>query len=307
MTKAYVGRFAPSPTGPLHLGSLVAALGSWLDARAHHGQWLLRLEDLDREREQAGASAAIVDTLAALGMRADGPVIRQQDRRDHYERALAELLAQGRVFRCSCTRREIRLQQPPGAQAPDSPADPDGGPPYPGTCRQGPRRAEGPHVLRLRVDDEPVCWQDRPAGHANGVRQWVELRRQCGDFALRRADGTPTYQLAVVVDDAAFGVTDVVRGADLASSTARQRLLQTCLGVPHPRTLHLPLVLADDGQKLSKQTGALGVDAHGPAAARVALLNEALSFLQLGPIRADSVDAFMAEAIKRWQSSPWMS
>jgi glutamyl-Q tRNA(Asp) synthetase len=258
----YVGRFAPSPTGLLHAGSLVAALASWLDARAHGGTWLVRIEDLDAPRSVAGAAEAIVAQLDRLGLHADGDVVRQSDRTARYQAALGRLVELGRAYPCACSRRDLALAAlAPGAESAD------GERMYPGRCRNGlggrPARS-----MRLRVESSPgsgdavVAWHDRRLG----ARQ-EDVARTVGDFVLQRADGVFAYQLAVVVDDAAQGVTDVVRGEDLAGSTARQIVLQRMLALPTPRYLHTPLVLGDDGSKLSKQTGARPLDLVDPLAA----------------------------------------
>ena len=233
----YVGRFAPSPTGPLHFGSLVAALASWLDARCAGGRWLVRLEDLDQPRVVPGAAEKILRQLAELGLESDGPVIYQSARLGLYEDALRKLAA--RTYPCSCTRKELE----------DSALAIDGSRIYPGTCRNGLASGKSARALRLRTDAAPIRFNDRVQGE---IAQSVET--QVGDFVLRRSDGVISYQLAVVVDDAAQGVTDVVRGADLLDSTARQIHLQRLLGVATPRYLHVPVATNVAGEKLSKQT-----------------------------------------------------
>ena len=249
---AYVGRFAPSPTGLLHAGSLVAALASWLDARAHGGRWLVRMEDLDTPRNVAGAAEAILAQLDRCGLRADGPVVFQSQRLALYEAALRRLQAEGRAYPCACSRRDLAL----AAAAPTATSDARGEAVYPGTCRDG-LHGKAARSLRLRVEAgdgsgaAKIAWTDRRLGP-----QRQDVARAVGDFVLKRADGVWAYQLAVVVDDAAQGVTDVVRGEDLVDSTARQILLQRLLGLPTPRYLHTPLVRTADGAKLSKQTGA---------------------------------------------------
>ncbi len=235
----YVGRFAPSPTGPLHFGSLIAALASWLDARAAGGAWLLRMEDLDRPREQPGAAATILRQLEALGLTWDGAVEYQSRREPHYRSALDAL--RNHAYWCGCTRKEME----------DSALAPDGARIYPGTCRNGIAPGKSPRAVRVRTDAEPVRFTDRVQG---AIAQSVE--REVGDFVLLRADGLYAYQLAVVVDDAAQGITDVVRGADLLDSTARQIHLQRLLGLPQPRYLHAPVAVNATGEKLAKQTGA---------------------------------------------------
>ena len=256
----YVGRFAPSPTGPLHFGSLVAALASWLDARAAGGIWRVRMEDLDRPRTQPGAAEEILRQLTAIGLAWDGEVLRQSGRDAAYGVALEALSRAGATYPCGCTRREIE----------DSTLAPDGARIYPGTCRDGlaPRRA--PRATRVRTDPAPIAFVDRVQGP-----QSQSVEREVGDFVLRRADGLAAYQLAVVVDDAAQGITDVVRGADLLDSTARQILLQRLLGYPRPAYLHVPVAVSADGEKLSKQTGA--------PAAGAADVPRALAFLGHAP------------------------
>lgn len=242
------GRFAPSPTGALHLGNLRTALVSWLQVRAEGGEWLVRMEDLDRVTSSAAHETDQLASLAALGMIPDGPVVRQSERFDRYHEAIAALQRAGRVYECYCSRREIRE----AAQAPHGEV-PDGA--YPGTCRTltaGQREAHvaaGRHpALRLRTEGERFVVADLLAGEYVGV---------VDDVVLQRNDGVPAYNLAVVVDDSAQGVTDVVRGDDLLSSTPRQLLLQQLLGVPHPRYAHVPLVVAPDGSRLAKRHGAV--------------------------------------------------
>ena len=235
----YVGRFAPSPTGPLHFGSLVAALASWLDCRHAQGRWLLRMEDLDRPRVLRGASGTILRQLESFGMTWDGPVVYQSARIELYEEALGNL--RGHSYPCACTRRELE----------DSALAIDGSRIYPGTCRGGIAPGKSPRVVRVLTSAESVRFADRVQGE---LEQSIE--REVGDFVLRRADGIFAYQLAVVVDDAAQGVTDVVRGADLLDSTARQIHLQRLLGVATPRYLHVPVATSAAGEKLSKQTRA---------------------------------------------------
>lgn len=243
----YRGRFAPSPTGPLHFGSLVAALGSYLDARAQGGEWLLRIEDVDAPRTVPGAEASILNTLEALGFTWDGPVVRQSERLDVYHGALVRLQAEGLVYPCACTRSEIAART--------SEASVDGGLLYPGTCRAGLPAGVAARAWRLRVPDREFAFVDRVQG---AHRQ--NLEREVGDFILLRADGQYAYQLAVVVDDALQGVNAVVRGVDLLDSTPRQMWLQECLGVPTPTYAHLPVAVNAAGEKLSKQTRAPAVD-----------------------------------------------
>jgi glutamyl-Q tRNA(Asp) synthetase len=232
----YRGRFAPSPTGPLHFGSLVAALGSYLDAKAHSGEWLVRIEDIDAPRTVPGAADDILRTLERFGLEWDGPVLYQSSRLEAYQAALEDLRRRDLVFPCGCSRKDV-------------------GDRYPGTCRDGIRGRVDMASWRFRVPDEIVSFEDRRLGpqHQN-VYDYV------GDFVLKRADGLFAYQLAVVVDDAYQGITDIVRGEDLLDSTARQLLLQRALGLTQPHYTHLPVVLNEAGQKLSKQTGATALD-----------------------------------------------
>jgi glutamyl-Q tRNA(Asp) synthetase len=247
----YVGRFAPSPTGPLHFGSLVAALASYLEAKSAGGKWLLRMEDLDRPREQPGAADAILRALDRLGLAWDGPVQYQSARLERYRAVLEDLARRGFAYPCGCTRREIE----------DSALALDGARVYPGTCRHGLAPGKAARATRARTHRAPIGFEDRFQGR---VEQDVE--REVGDFVLLRADGVAAYQLAVVVDDWDQGVTDVVRGADLLDSTARQIHLQRLLGAPTPRYAHVPVALNAAGEKLSKQTGARPLDLADPRA-----------------------------------------
>lgn len=273
---AYVGRFAPSPTGPLHAGSLVAALASWLDARAAGGRWLVRIEDVDTPRCDPGAPARILAQLAACSLHPDAPPLYQSSRSTHYQQALDTLLARGLAYPCGCTRRDIDTALAAQGITHQRHAER----PYPGTCRNGlhgrPARAWRFHLEKymenmpsalvqqgmaapFSIETGGVRWHDRRLG-----MQRQNVARDVGDFVLRRADGLWAYQIAVVVDDADQGVTDVVRGEDLADNTPRQMLLQQALGLPTPRYLHTPLVRAADGEKLSKQHGAPALDLSNP-------------------------------------------
>ncbi len=276
----YVGRFAPSPTGPLHFGSLVAALASWCDARAAGGRWLVRMEDLDRAREMPGAAADILRTLRAFGFEWDGDVMAQSRRDDAYRAALERLGPL--VYPCACTRREI---------ADSALTAPDGAHVYPGTCRNGLAPGRTARAMRVRVDDVRIVFVDAVQGT---IEQ--DLARDVGDFVLLRADGLFAYQLAVVVDDAEQGVTDIVRGADLLDSTPRQIFLQRALGVPQPHYLHVPAATNAAGEKLSKQTLATPVDAADPLPA----LRAALAFLGQPAADAGSVGTLLAAAVSRW-------
>lgn len=242
--KMIVGRFAPSPTGPLHFGSLVAAMGSYLLAKLAGGRWLLRVEDLDPPRVVPGAADEMIRLLEQLGFEWDGEIVYQSQRLDRYRQVLEQLAERRLVFECSCSRRELVASAPhPG----------EDGPVYPGTCRNGPVGSRPERAVRLLVPDELVVCRD----HVFGELQ-QNLQRELGDFVLRRADGLYAYQLAVVVDDIDSGVNQVVRGADLISSTPRQWYLYRCLQQPQPSYFHLPLALGGDAQKLSKR--------HGPTA-----------------------------------------
>jgi len=303
----YRGRFAPSPTGPLHAGSLVAALASWLDARAHGGQWLVRLEDVDTPRCVGGADQLILQQLSACGLQADEPPVWQSRRSALYQTALEQLVAQGLAYPCACSRKDIELtlQQQGLARTRHGELV------YPGTCRHGLQGRSG-RAWRLRTDifmqNKPLAlieqaqvaiqsiantipWQDRLAGP-----QQQDVAAQVGDFVLQRADGCYAYQLAVVVDDAEQGITDVVRGEDLSDNTARQIWLQQCLGLPTPRYLHTPLVLGPNGEKLSKQNGALALDTSDPLAA----LNRAALALGLPPGHGN-VAAALGEWVGVWR------
>lgn len=282
----YRGRFAPSPTGPLHFGSLVAALGSYLDARASGGEWLLRIEDVDQPRTLPGAADNILRTLAGFGFEWDGEVLVQSRRLDLYRAALVDRQVSGDVYACACSRREIAASSPP--------ASVDGGLVYPGICRNRLAVGRTPRAWRMRVADCEIAFDDRVQG-----RVAQNLERAIGDFILLRADGQFAYQLAVVVDDAAQGITEIVRGVDLLESTPRQIWLQQRLGLPTPRYAHLPIVTNAAGEKLSKQTRAAAVDAtagSGPLAAALDFLGQAVpQELSRGPL-AD----FWRWAIATW-------
>ena len=383
---AYIGRFAPSPSGPLHAGSVVAALASYLDARAHDGLWLLRIEDIDPPRVEPGSDLTIRQQLRFLGLHWDGPPLYQSARVDRYQAVFDWLQAQGRIYGCGCTRREIiqaahmlqtahtlqtaqalqttealqttQALQTTGArqagptrqtepahqasqrpsQALNTPADET---PYPGTCRHGLPAGRQARAWRFRIDTtgtpplQTLPEATNPLASADFVQptdgnfpaaqerisnvgkaadlsnitfhdRWLGPQRQnpslqCGDFILKRADGVWAYQLGVVVDDAESGVTDVVRGADLLSSTGRQILLLRALGAPVPRYLHLPLVMGGNGQKLSKQNGAPRVDTSGRVDA-VDILNEAARALGLRQPGTRDVQRWLHEATAQWRA-----
>jgi glutamyl-Q tRNA(Asp) synthetase len=288
----YVGRFAPSPTGPLHAGSLVAALASWLDARAHGGKWLLRIEDVDTPRCVPGTDRLIIDQLAACGLQADDAPLWQSTRGTAYQQALDRLLAAGWAYPCGCTRRDIEL----ALLAQGTPKPRGGELVYPGTCRDG-LHGRTARAIRMRTalgppdEESAIEWHDRRLG-----AQRQRLCDSVGDFVLKRADGLWAYQLAVVVDDAAQGITHVVRGEDLADNTPRQILLQRALGLPTPVYLHTPLVLGSNGEKLSKQNGAAALDLRHPLAA----LRDAAQVLGLA-VDASDLSALLAEAVNAWR------
>jgi glutamyl-Q tRNA(Asp) synthetase len=268
----YRGRFAPSPTGPLHFGSIVAAAASYLDARSRGGHWLVRMEDLDKPRERPGAADGILRTLEAFSFEWDGPVVYQSRRTAAYREALNRLPA----FACGCSRRELRESQR-----------------YPGTCRYGLPPGKIARAWRVAAGDREICFEDRVQGCF-----CQNIAAEIGDFVVLRADGTFSYQLAVVVDDAEQGITDVVRGADLLDSTPRQIWLQRLLGYETPRYLHVPVAVNAQGQKLSKQTLAPAVDA-GQAEA---ILRRALAFLGQDPCGGTPAE-IRTEAILRWNPS----
>ena len=270
---SYRGRFAPSPTGHLHFGSLVAAAGSWLCARHAGGEWLLRMEDIDPPREVPGSAASILAALPAFGLGADAPALFQSQRIAAYDAAFERLRAAGQVFPCWCSRSEL-------ASA--------GGIHRDGHCVASPQAGQPP-AWRLRVPDIAIAFDDALQGP-----QRQNLRDEVGDFVIRRVEGFYSYQLACVVDDAYQGITEVVRGRDLLDSTARQIWLQRCLGLPVPAYRHLPLVLDDEGRKLSKSEQAFPVDPADPLPA----LRRALAFLRLpAPASAEDAHDLLAQAL----------
>jgi glutamyl-Q tRNA(Asp) synthetase len=289
MSEVYTGRFAPSPTGLLHPGSLVAALASWLDARTHGGQWLVRIEDVDTPRCVPEADLTILQQLTSCGLVPDGPVLWQSERGDDYAAALQNLVNQGWAYPCGCTRKEIESAQ---TLARHSAAV------YPGTCREG-LQGKPARAWRLNVQAVQTAlglpaitrWQDRRLGP-----QQQNVCEEVGDFVLRRADGLWAYQLAVVVDDAAQDITHVVRGEDLADNTARQIVLQAALGLPTPHYLHTPLVMGANGEKLSKQNGALALNLQTPQAV-LSALNDAAQVLGLPALPEQTTQA---NALEKW-------
>jgi len=280
----YRGRFAPSPTGPLHFGSLIAAVGSYLDAKHHQGTWLVRMEDLDTPRCVPGAADDILRTLIAFGLHSDEPILYQSQQTAAYEEALRKLHAAGAVYPCCCTRKEIADSAISGIE----------GPVYPGTCRHGiPAGREG-RAWRVRTNTEPVIFNDELQG-----RVTQRLESEIGDFVVKRADGLFAYQLAVIVDDAFQGVTHIVRGADLLDSTPRQIYLQRLLGLHIPQYLHLPVAVNGSGEKLSKQTLAAPVDETHPAGTLLRVLN----FLRQQP-PAELAD-YDVKAVLDWAIANW--
>jgi len=282
----YVGRFAPTPSGLLHFGSLVAALGSALEARHHGGRWLVRIEDVDTPRAVPGMAEAMLATLERFGFEWDGEVLWQSRRAEIYAEALERLKADGCVFPCACSRREL-------AEVPDSALARDGSLRYPGICRNGLPPGVKPRAWRVRAEGT-IRFEDAVQG-----RQEEELARDVGDYVVFRADGVFAYQLAVVVDDAEQGVTHVVRGADLLGSTARQIHLQTLLGLPVPAYAHLPVATNAAGEKLSKQTLARAIDEDSPPY----LLTAALGFLGQHP--PDELNGASVREVWTWAFGNW--
>ena len=292
----YRGRFAPSPTGALHAGSLVAALASWLDARAHGGTWVVRIEDIDGPRCVPGADAEILRQLGACGLISDAAPVWQSQRSDAYQAALERLIARGWAYACGCTRKDIEQARAAQGLTRERHAELV----YPGSCRPGHGGLQGKPARAWRLDIAAVSaalglprvieWHDRRLG-----TQTQDVAAQVGDFVLKRADGLWAYQLAVVVDDAAQGITHVVRGADLADNSARQILLQRALGYPTPIYLHTPLVCGANGEKLSKQNGAAPLDL-GDA---LATLKAAAGRLGLAPV-GDSIPEALACWTRQW-------
>lgn len=278
----YRGRFAPSPTGPLHAGSLVAAVGSYISARAAQGRWFVRIEDVDSPRTAVGATEAILASLEAHGLFWDDAVVFQHDRIPAYVEALARLRQEGLVYPCSCSRRELREMSPVSGV-------------YPGYCRVRPRRQRARYAWRLKARPGRIGFHDQRLGpYAQ------ELESEVGDFVVKRADGLFAYQLAVVVDDAWQGITEVVRGEDLLDNTPRQIYLQELLGLPRPRYRHLPLVTDAMGRKLSKQTHAPALDDDRAAENIVAALDR-LGLMPPAALRAASVTELLDWAVQQWR------
>jgi glutamyl-Q tRNA(Asp) synthetase len=281
----YQGRFAPSPTGHLHFGSLIAATASYLDAKSHQGQWLLRIEDLDPPREQPRAAADILHTLEAFGFEWDGEAMYQSQRSAAYEAALSQLRTQNLIYPCTCSRKEVADSAMQGIE----------GAIYPGTCHKVAAKTNTPHAWRVHTDAHDICFDDVVQG-----RQHQNLAHDIGDFVLKRADSLYAYQLAVVVDDAAQGITHIVRGADLLNSTPRQIYLQRLLKLPTPHYAHLPIAINEKGEKLSKQTLAKPLD----VANTVPVLWQALQFLGQSPpkqLQSADLPALWQWAMRHWQ------
>ena len=288
----YRGRFAPSPTGPLHFGSLIAAVGSYLAAKQAGGQWFVRIEDLDPPREVPGSADRILRTLEALGFEWDGPVMWQSRRHDAYTTAAAQLQSAGLAYECTCSRAEIAAASDPSATVTDELH-------YPGWCRQRPLRPELARALRFLAANGPVSFVDDIQGEITG-----NVATDSGDFVIRRRDGRFAYQLAVTVDDAAQGITHVVRGADLLTSTLRQLLLQRAFGFAEPAYAHLPLAVDKSNLKLSKSTGSAALDVAKPSVQ----LWRALDFLRQEPptgLRLGKIREIWDWAIRHWTTGPF--
>lgn len=281
----YIGRFAPSPTGPLHFGSLVAATASYLDARANNGKWLVRMEDLDKHREVAGAAQDIFDTLKSFGFEWDDQVLFQGQRSEIYRQVLTQLKSHQLIYPCGCSRKEINSTAQMGID----------GPVYPGFCRNGLPAGKRARTWRLRVSEGRIEFEDRVQG-----QQYQELSQQVGDFVIKRADGLFAYQLAVVIDDAMQGITHIVRGADLLDSTPRQVYLQQQLGFTTPEYAHIPVATNLQGEKLSKQTRAQPVKLRDSGA----VLCRVLCFLGMQPpadLAYVPLNGLWEWAIRHWQ------
>lgn len=280
----YIGRFAPSPTGPLHFGSLVTATASFLDARSHGGKWLVRMEDLDKPREVAGAAKDILNTLESFGFYWDDEVLFQSQRTQFYQNTLEQLQSSNLAYACGCSRKEINASATLGID----------GPVYPGFCRQGLAAGKQPGTWRLRVNDQPLSFQDLIQGEQSQV-----LSQQVGDFVIRRADGLFAYQLAVVVDDTLQGVTHIVRGADLMDSTPRQLFLQQQLGFTTPAYAHIPIATNLQGEKLSKQTRAQPVKHRDSGAVLCGVLRY-LGLQPPGELTQVPLDELWSWAVQHW-------
>ena len=280
MSDSYIGRFAPSPTGPLHIGSLLTAVASYVDAKSQNGQWLVRMEDIDPPREMAGAADSILQTLKHYGLHWDGDILFQSQQQDRYELAVQELLASGKAFYCTCSRSQILAAS--------------GSTTYPGTCRHCHQLPTEPFAVRLQVQDRQIQFEDGLQGF-----QHCNLQQQGGDFVIKRKEGLYAYHLAVVLDDALQGITHIVRGSDLLDSTFCHWYLQEVLNLPHPHYTHLPVIVNQEGQKLSKQTFAEPVPLTDPWPY---LLN---CLRALGQSPPDSLRGASATAILEWSCEHW--
>ncbi len=284
-TSRYIGRYAPSPTGPLHFGTLVAAVGSYLQAKSRQGQWLMRIEDVDITRSVTGAADDMLRSFERFGFEWDGEVIYQSQRTEHYEQALATLTGKNRVYPCTCSRKQIADDSSEGVSTGI----------YNGKCRSRSLPLNVEHALRLRAGDTAITFEDLVMG-----RHSQQLDTECGDFVIKRRDGLFAYQLAVVVDDALQGVTEVVRGTDLLDSTPRQIYLQQQLGYAQPDYLHLPLVMDETGQKLGKSTGAAALDSSQPVKSLLAALKH-LGQQPPAELQATELKSFWQWAIEHWK------
>ena len=275
----YKGRFAPSPTGPVHFGTLVAAVGSYLQAKKNNGDWLIRMEDVDITRKVDGADTDILKTLEAFGFEWDGKIIYQSEQTAHYEQSLEQLISQSLIFPCLCSRKQLSTS--------DSAI-------YPGTCRSRQLPEKNEHALRLLANDKTICFEDAVMG-----QQSQNIKRQCGDFVIRRRDGLFAYQLAVVVDDALQNITEIVRGADLLDSTPRQIYLQQLLNYPTPDYCHLPLAIDVSGDKISKSEGATKINLQHKEQQLISVL----SFLGQNPpedLAQSSINDIWSWATEHW-------
>lgn len=275
----YIGRFAPSPTGPVHFGTLIAAVGSYLQAKKNKGEWLIRMEDVDIKRKVDGADSDILKTLEAFGFEWDGKIIYQSEQTVHYEQALEQLISQALIFPCLCSRKQLAKSKSTI---------------YPGTCRSRQLPEKNEHALRLLSKDTSINFNDAVMG-----RHSQNIKRQCGDFVIRRRDGLFSYQLAVVVDDAREGISEIVRGADLLDSTPRQIYLQQLLNYPTPDYCHLPLAVDNSGNKISKSAGATKIDRQR----KEQMLVSALAFLGQKPaedLARSSITDIWSWAVKHW-------
>jgi len=275
----YIGRFAPSPTGPVHLGTLIAAVGSYLQAKKNDGKWLIRMEDVDTTRTVRGSDSEIFHTLEAFGFEWNGEILYQSKQTEHYEYALEQLKSLSLVFPCSCSRKQLANSN---SQI------------YPGTCRSRQLPETGEHALRILAQDITIEFNDIVMG-----KQSQNMEQQCGDFVIKRRDGLFAYQLAVVVDDALQNITEIVRGSDLLDSTPRQIYLQQLLAYPTPDYCHLPLAVDSDGNKISKSEGATKVDIKN----REKLMCDVLDFLGQAPpadLSASNINDIWSWAEEHW-------